>query len=579
MNAPDGRVPRRHRAALAIEAAAFTLLSIATTWPLAARLTTHAPGSNLWNGRVVFFETPVNLWNLWWFRHAVLELRQSPFESAYLFYPYGANLWFHTLAPFPAAVAVPMQSVLGLVATHNLLVLASFTASGVAAAALARYMGLDRPAAFFAGIVYAFAPAVLSHLYVGHFELLWTVWMPAVLLMFLELLDRDLTLWTRAVLLGVFLAGAAYTSPYYAVYCAELLAIVAVVRWRRLWRPAVLKGLVLAGVIAVTAAAPLAMAYAGSGGARSDPRYFREYALEPIAWLLPSFMHPVLAQPLKPAHRTIHRGQNFPQETTGYLGYTVVALALVAVVGRRGIVTSSLERRDTRLLAVVAAVFLILSLGAEIKLLGWPTGVLLPGAALAEIPIMNMARAPGRHVIVAMLALAVLAGAGWRGIAGRHWRAILVVALAFEYWARVPLLRTNVPEVYHRLAQDRRPFAVLEIPAGVRDGTGGLGRPDAMRLLAQTVHRKPLVEGMVSRLPDQTWAALTTAPLICSLLHPRAPCATPLSEAPGYFAEWNIRAIVVHPDAPAEDRMLIETTLPLAERERFADGVELWWVR
>ena len=575
----DGRVPRRRRAAATIETAAFTLLSIAITWPLAARLTTHAPGSNLWNGRLVFFETPVNLWNLWWFRHAVLELRQSPFECAYLFYPYGANLWFHSLAPLPAAIGAAMQPPLGLIATHNLLVLASFTASGVASAALARYMGLDRAAAFFAGAVYAFAPAVLSHLYVGHFELLWTAWMPAVLLLFLQLLDRDGSAWMRAMLLGLYFAAAAYTSPYYAVYSAELLTIVAAVRWRLFWRPAVLKQVVVAAAIALTAAAPLGMAYAGSAGARSNARNFGDYALEPIAWLLPSFMHPVLAEPLKPAHRTIHRGRNFPQETTGYLGYTVVALAVVVIVGRRGIATSGLDTRDRRLLAVVAAVFLILSLGAELKLLGWRTGVLLPGAAFAELPIISIARAPGRHVIVAMLALAVLAGAGWRSIARTQWRVILVAALAFEYWGRVPLMPTDVPEVYHRLAQAPGTFAVLEIPAGVRDGTRGLGRPDAMRLLGQTVHRKPMVEGMVSRLPDQTWAAVTAAPLICALMHPPVPCATPLSEAPGYFAQWNIRAIVVHPDAPAEDRQLIETTLQLAERERFADGIELWWVR
>ncbi|MFP8871861.1 MAG: hypothetical protein VCB43_10865, partial [Myxococcota bacterium] len=46
--------------------AIYSALAIALTWPLTAHLTTHIPaGSNdIWQ----------NLWNFWWWRHAITEL-------------------------------------------------------------------------------------------------------------------------------------------------------------------------------------------------------------------------------------------------------------------------------------------------------------------------------------------------------------------------------------------------------------------------------------------------------------------------------------------------------------------------
>ena len=84
----------------------FAVLAIAITWPLATHLTTHATGSDAWAGLVTHFETPANIWNIWWFRFALLELHQSPFAGTYTFYPIGADLWFHTLAPLPATLGL-----------------------------------------------------------------------------------------------------------------------------------------------------------------------------------------------------------------------------------------------------------------------------------------------------------------------------------------------------------------------------------------------------------------------------------------------------------------------------------------
>ncbi len=151
--------------------------------------------------------------------------------------------------------------------------------------------------------------------------------------------------------------------------------------------------------------------------------------------------------------------------------------------------------------------------------------------------------------------------------------------MAFEYWPRVPLMQTAVPAVYERIAREPATFAILDVPPGVRDGSRVLGRSDAERLLAQTVHHKPIVDGMASRLSDWRWGSIVSAPLVGSLLDPVRMVPPSPARAEAYFTRWRIRAIVLHQEATPEARRLIESSLVVERRERFDDGIELWWVR
>jgi hypothetical protein len=575
-----------NRARILAEGTLFGLLAIALTWPLAARFTTHATGSNSWDGTTIFFETPVNIWNLWWFRYALIELGQSPFDGSHIFYPHGADLWFHTVAPVPALVGTILQTFLGVVATYNTLVVVSFVAAGVCAAAVARELGVTPRAATLAGAIYAFPPVVVGHLYAGHFELLWTFWIPATVLAFLRLIRRPEDHgWRRAAVLGMMVAAAAYTCNYYAVYAVEAMAVTGVVRWRELLQVRVVRLLVLAAIVAIAGAAPMAVRFVSAegvlGSAADVSADFRDLSIEPLAFFVPSFTHPLFSATFRNLQHELNGGRGLPQEVTGYLGFSVIALAGLAIFGWR-------RRCDRagrplvfggRLAFAIAASFLVLSLGSELKVRGNPTGLPLPAALLAHVPIVRLARAPGRQMVVAMLGMAVLAGAGWDRIARRRWRAALVAAVALEYWAGLPLLATGVPDVYHRLAGEPGSFAVMDVPVGARDGRRVMGRPDSLELLAQSVHHKPIIGGMASRLSADRWASILGAPLIGALIAPDAEnMAITKAEATRYFRRYDIRAIVVHQHATALERQLIETLLPIRRREHFPDGTELWWV-
>ena len=134
------------------------------------------------------------------------------------------------------------------------------------------------------------------------------------------------------------------------------------------------------------------------------------------------------------------------------LGYTpLVLLAL----GFRGV-----RRQPIWLLLAAAA--LLLSLGPSLYLGGRDTGVPLPSAWLADVPILFMLRKPDRFVIVMQLALAILSAFAWRDLSSRtsdariQWGLwILILALAGAELRGSPLPMSQRPAAEFATAVER----------------------------------------------------------------------------------------------------------------------------
>jgi hypothetical protein len=579
---PAPRPPTTARA-LAAAAGLYAILAVIATWPLLLHFQDHVPGSELWRSRTIHNESLLNLWNLWWFRHALLDLRQDPFDCGFLLHPYGVNLWFHTLSPFHGLIGIVLQTFGSLAAAQNALLLLDLIAAGVCTFALALRLGLGRTGARVAGAIYAFSPIVFAHLYAGHYDLVGTFWMPAILLAWLNLLDAPAPRARQGVTLGLLFVGAAYSAQYYFVYGAELLAAAALCRLGAVRRPAALRALAVTALVAAIGVAPLLWNFLGAAGMRPDESSslradFDRFSGDAIGFAVPSFTHPILSRPLYALYDQLGAARSLPQETTTYIGLCVLLLSALGVVVRRR------ERQPVGLLLAISLVFAVLSLGSHLKVVGIQTGIPLPGLLLTEIPILRLARAPGRHVVVAMLGFAVLAGAGWERLGPRWLRGGVLGLLAFEYAALpLPLLSTQVAPVYHRLAEVAGDFAVLEVPFGVQDGRGALGWPDNGQIFAQSVHGRPIVAANVSRLPREMWPVMLSTPVIGTLLDPGS--ATPetrrrdRAEGRAFFARSKLDAVVVHPTPLGRQlQAIVQDSLTIRRREKFADGSELLWV-
>lgn len=557
----------------------YTVMAFVATWPLVLHLGDHVPGTDTWNGRGIGSESPVNLWNLWWFRHSVLELRQSPFHCALIFYPVGASLWSHTLSPLLGAVGLLLQAIFQLVVTQNIIILGCFSASGVCTFRLARALGFQSSSSLVAGAVFAFCPVVFSHLYAGHVELLTTFWFPAMLLCFLRIIEAQNPLWRHGIALGLLFVAAAYSCQYYCVFGAELLAVAAVVRWRRLLRTRVV-GILAAGVIvAILGVLPILRQFVGDTLGQPRARDLILLSGDFLGAIVPSFMNPLAKHWLAPVHARLL--SSLPQEVTVFLGFSVLGLAIYAVLKHIAAILKHESRHAwLTLLMSIAVTFWVLSLGSRLKVYGHLSHIPLPSAAFVNVPVLSHIRAPGRYFIPAMLGFSLWAGAGFDWITSSRRRLAIIALIALEYAAvPVPLWSTKVTDAYYRLAELPPGSAVLELPLGIRDGRRSLGRPDPTQIYAQTIHGRPIVTGMVSRLPDATFRAFDRMPVIGTLLRREYTTESLLRDAkegPGFLARWNFNAILVHPAARNSAALrYIERVLPIENRETFPDGSQL----
>ena len=181
---------RRHTWVLS----AYLLLGLILTWPLVAHLATHVPGDGI--------DDPSLAWNLWWVKHALVDLPQNPFISAWQFWPIGINLAFYTLTVLNGMLGVPLVSAFGVIPAYNLLLLSSFVLGGFGAYLLClEFVGRgsketsrqgdkeDRKrllspclfvsvSAFLAGALYAFASSKLFYAALGQGNIASSQWVP-----------------------------------------------------------------------------------------------------------------------------------------------------------------------------------------------------------------------------------------------------------------------------------------------------------------------------------------------------------------------------------------------------------------
>jgi hypothetical protein len=309
-------------------------------------------------------------------------------------------------------------------------------------------------------------------------------------------------------------------------------------RRRETWAPARLARAVpiMMGVFLV-AAAPLV---------RNGVELFLrgEYVTQQIFWrsapkgidlatlVLGNPFHPVWGDRVQSVYRTL--GIDV-MESTGWVGVAPIVLAAWALRRRAGHASSHGTRSDlsdrtvqvhlmVRQWAVIGLVFFVWALGPHFMVFGINTGMILPQALLHYVPIIANARIPGRAIVVAYLALALLGAitaAEWRR-GSRHGLLILVLVslvLAADYLpAPFPLTALDRPEIYETLRDRREHGAVCELPLGIRDGFGEHGSFDDRVLFYQTIHRRPLVGGFVARLPRAVTAAYEDDPLLAGLL-------------------------------------------------------------
>jgi hypothetical protein len=247
----------------------------------------------------------------------------------------------------------------------------------------------------------------------------------------------------------------------------------------------------------------------------------------------------------------------------------VVPLALTVWLATR-------HRRDreTRLWLAIAACFFLWALGPWLRIGGIDTGLLLPQNLAARLPLLSNARMPGRAMSVVMLAVAMLSALAIVRVSRRQtlYSLVAILLVALDYLpAPFPLVQLRIPVIYADILAAGGDDVVCELPVGVRDGFGSIGRFDDETLFFQMVHEHPMVGGFAARVPVRIKTGYLSTPVIRSLFQlsgggmvdPADAALTP-AEAGRALRAVGIRYVLLNRrTAPPQLASYTERSLPL----------------
>lgn len=470
-----------HVAALIVYAGLAVLL----TWPIARNLDGALlgyPGDNLGG-----------VHTLWWVWDQVASGRW-PWAVEHYAYP-TSTVMFHP-SPLMEAIALPIVGLFGAVVAFNVLLLASFVASGYTCFLLVRHLCGSAPVAIAAGALFTGTGA-------HQFDLLFNTnanWaLPLTVLALLRWRERperwpEVAAAASALALCNFYFGAYFLPPLFLLFFP----------WRRLRDARRVASAIAAGAttlfVCVLAYIPPLLA-AGeqtreelssvAAGVDSRP------PTELLALVIGSPEHPVLGDLFGRWGAGLDPTQA-PNTGSAYLGLVVIVLAALGWTAAR-------RTGPWTALAAIAGVML---LGPELQIHGERL-IPLPYALVEHIPLLNYLRAPSRFFALLALPLIIMAAFGMlrvtRWVAAAPWperisrlrwavpatAAAAALALGglgvFDSLLRhpQPTADATVPAVYQRLATLPEGTALIEVPGG--------GFNDYEWLSYQRVHGLPLV--------------------------------------------------------------------------------------
>jgi hypothetical protein len=558
-----------------IVALGYLLLTLLLTYPLSLKIATHIPGGS--------FDALQNVWNLWWFKYASLDLHSNPFYTDLVYHPTGVSLLFHTFNPFNAILSVPLQMIFGLTVSYNIIILFAFVVAGYGAYLLAKYITQNTAAAFIAGVIFAFSPSHFAHTAGGHLQVLSIEWIPFYVLFFLKTIRESRKI--NAVLAAFFFLLTVLCDLYYALYLACFSVMYLCYQlWtdkEKVTNRELMTKLATLAIAAAVLIAPLALPMLIELKYHISPSV--ETTLEGSADLLgfvtPSTLHPLLGLL---ARNIAGKFAGNAAENTVFLGYTAILVAIYSAL--------RVKEKDIRYWVFVTLFFLILSLGPVLHILGdtefTAFKVRVPLPYLILYPLFLFTRVPARLIVMVMLSLSIVVAYGLKSLsqwiqnrsagialrlpgfkpgkigstvsrgfpdAKRLSKAVMMLvffcAIIFEYAPfPLPLGKLVVPKMYDQIASEEGDFALVELP---RDYCYAQCQVSEYQYY-QTVHRKKLIGGYVARNPSYALDFLYNTPVIRELNFPELPpdiLRQNLSEVGlSLLNYYDVRYIILHRD-------------------------------
>jgi hypothetical protein len=503
-------------------AALFSLLTVAMTWPFAARLQVIDAGDS------AYFT-----WAVSWPFHA---LKTDPLSLPHGNFYAPARFTFFMDEPVlgTSLLVLPLSWFTDdAVLLFNLARLLTFVLTGLFTWRLARDIGLATAPALATGAFFAFSPIRVDQ--IAHLSTLGTQWIPLVLL-FARRFSLEPSL-LDAARTGLFFALSFLACGYHGLFFAVLLPVSLL---PFLFTPQGRPILARAGVSVAVAAVFLCPLYLMS----------RE-ALGPLSFArsnVDTLKYAASIETFFAANRWNRIWGGLTEDLRGdpsnlFPGLVVLILGAIAMAGLRRLIPAE-RRRFAVALVVLGAGAALIALGPEIRLRGT---TLAPGpfALLRDIaPVFSNIRATSRAGIFVAFSLALLAGHALN--ASRRTALLSALALAAflveariapieaPSWTNVVDTRLEPPRVYRWLKEQPAGTVVAELPARPASDYSRPAFHDSIYMVWSTTHWQPLVNGFAGAETPLIQRFRATAP------------SFPETESLDVLKEAGVRYVVLH---------------------------------
>jgi len=382
----------------------------------------------------------------------------NPFANNWLNTPAGVNLMDNTAMPLLGVLGAPITFLFGPVGTFNVMIDVAFITSAAAFFLMARRFVTWWPAAFVGGLLYGFSPYAVAEGNAHLFLLVGSI-PPLVILA----LNRTLIMRTGSPWLGGVAVGTCFAAEFYistetfatmiVIMCLAAVAVAVsllVTRTRldtdRLVKLAV--ATIATGVILIGYGAWMTVAGPGHivGPAQSST-VLAGISSDPVGLVVPTanqhftFGHAALGDSLvAPRNSKWQVEGNAVAENGTYVGVPLLLILIAGTVAFR-------RRRIVLLIAVMALLAMVLSMGPHLHVDGHLTAIPLPFDVLAHLPLLDSSvssRYVGFFWLFAALLLALILDGCLRVMRGTgapaHRARALTGCWALVVLALVPLV-------------------------------------------------------------------------------------------------------------------------------------------
>lgn len=452
-------------------------LALLMMWPQALSMSTHLASH---------YDPLFSTWRVAWFAHALATAPRQLFNGN-IFTPSPWAMAYSDATLLEGAVGAPfLWSGISPVLVYNVLLLAGFVGSGVAAFGLARSLTGSFAASLIAAAAFTVTPYRLEHYM--HLELQWTMFIPLTLWALHHAVASGKKRWGAVA--GVCLWLQVLACVYYGVFLALTLTVFAPALMLLIPRVDIKRAAIVIAVAAgvallltIPAAIPYALAARVVGGrpefeiARYSATSGSYFAVSPLnlvwGWT----------------------GDRWGSaELRLFPGLTCLVLAVIALVARR-------PRRPVFLYAIVVIVAIAFSFGWNNPLYRLFAQLVTPLQGLRSLSRFAAIMNCGLAVLAAFGMQVLLERARWSGSRRAVAAGIAIAAMTVESLHQpIPLITgpgAKVPDLY-RVLRSAPAGAVVELPV---PRLGNLPGFDPTFEAWSIWHWKPLVNGYSGYYP------------------------------------------------------------------------------